>query len=82
MGTANIALFATRRRTRMRFLSLISTTGKLRLLYLTLDTRLPFLAFSTVDYLVTTSHFIRFFPAKRKFHCLLTTVFNFIATYG
>ena len=82
MGTANVALFATRRRTRMRFLSLISTTGKLRLLYLTLDTRLPFLTFSTVDYLVTTSHFISFFAAKRKFHCLQTTLFNFIATYG
>jgi hypothetical protein len=64
MGTADIALFATGGRARVRFFTLLTTTGKLwLLLFLTVDTGLHFFTFSAIYNLFTTPHFICLFTA-------------------
>jgi hypothetical protein len=61
---------------------LLTTAGKLGLLFFTVDTRLDLHALSAFNNFFTTAHFISLFTAEREFLSLLTAVINFIATNG
>jgi len=65
MGSTDIALFTPWGRAWVRFFSLLSTTGKLRLLFFTVDAGLDLLTHRTFNNFFTTTHFFCLLTAKR-----------------